>query len=108
MSNTETKMKGKSTILSRLRQGETVEIEGLFFHGISGEIQTGDIYIAERNTGPKLLWCKEHNHDKGIVFPTTLDYPFDTYECVKVQEQTPNRKEKKGGDERGKENQNEL
>lgn len=50
------------------------------------EIKPGDMYLACRNTGPKFLECKSVNKLSGIVFPTTIDYPFNTYECVKVME----------------------
>jgi len=47
-------------------------------------IQPGDLYLAMRNTGPKLLTCRELG--KACVFPTNWDYPYDFSECVKVRE----------------------
>lgn len=48
------------------------------------EIKPGDFYIAERNTGPKLLECKEVDYRNWIV-ATELAYSYDTWECVKVE-----------------------
>jgi len=47
-------------------------------------ISTGDSYIAERNTGPHFLTCREHNKEMGVVFPLEIAYAFDTGECVRV------------------------
>jgi hypothetical protein len=75
-----------------LRRGEVVDLEGLRFrmdvddHGVERPVQAGDLYIAERNTGPKLLTADRINEELHCVHPTTLDYPFDTIECVKVVE----------------------
>lgn len=46
------------------------------------EIVSGDLYIAKRNTGWKLLTCKEVKND--IVFPVESAYPYNYHECVKV------------------------
>ncbi len=49
-------------------------------------IQPGDLYLAGRNTGIKLLTCKKvHPYPRGWIEPTTLDYSFDTHECKKVR-----------------------
>lgn len=53
---------------------------------IGGDIESGDLYIAERNTGPHLLTCKYR--EGGYVVPTTLAYPYNTCECVKVVEKS--------------------
>lgn len=70
--------------LRALHRGEAVEVEGMRFRKVEGAIGPGDMYIAERNTGPKLLWAR--TIENGAVFPTTNDYPFDLHECVKVEE----------------------
>jgi hypothetical protein len=49
------------------------------------EIRPGDSYCAERNTGLKLLTCKEHNHTQGFITPTENAYCYDTHECIKVK-----------------------
>lgn len=46
------------------------------------EIKPDDLYIAERNTGVKLLTCREIG-DRCIV-PKEVAYSFDTWECAKV------------------------
>ena len=73
--------------LKALRRGEIVDLGGIFVEMDEGEIQPGDLYIAERNTGPKLLIAREINLETGCVFPTEFgQYAFDIYECVKVRE----------------------
>jgi len=47
-------------------------------------IQPGDLYLAERNTGPKLLTCIKVNKEGGWIVPTGLDYCYDIPECVKI------------------------
>lgn len=52
---------------------------------VGGEINPGDLYLAERNTGPKLLTCSRV-HVKNWVVPTDpTAYCFDTWECWKVE-----------------------
>lgn len=51
---------------------------------IGRELQPGDIYVAERNTGPKLLTVKAINPG-GWIVPQEWGYTFDTHECVKVE-----------------------
>ena len=67
-----------------LRAGEIVEIEGLKFRMIPGDLQPGDTYIAERNTGPKLLTVKTVN-PRGWIQSQESAYSFDTWECVKIE-----------------------
>ena len=86
-----------------LRGGGIVEIEDARFkmdvdeNGNERKVRTGDMYIAERFTGPKLLIAKkvfEHvegpNGFGGWIMPTTPDYSFDIHECVKVIEANTN------------------
>ena len=60
------------------------------FEGILVKIDTGstikpgDIYLAKRNTGWKLLTCKENNLDKFFVVPEENAYWYDLDECFKV------------------------
>ena len=46
-------------------------------------IQPGDTYLAERNTGPKLLTCEAVN-ERGWIRPVEMEYSYDTWECIKV------------------------
>lgn len=48
------------------------------------EIIPGDLYLAERNQGVKLLEAKEIKD--GYIVPTTLAYCYDIFECCKVKE----------------------
>ncbi|MBI4120776.1 MAG: hypothetical protein HY457_00770 [Parcubacteria group bacterium] len=73
--------------LKALRSGKTVDIgAGTMVKMAPGNIQVGDLYVAERNTGPKLLTCKSVNEEGGWIIATTLNYPYDIGECVKVEE----------------------
>ena len=72
--------------LTALRNNEIVNLDGLRFRIAKGEIKVGDLYIAERNTGPKLLTAKFINIESGWIGATTHDYPFNIDECVKVEE----------------------
>ena len=82
-----------------LRRGEVVDLRGLKFRmdvdeqGVERDIKEGDLYIAERNTGPKLLTAEkvvgpgEGPEGWGNwIQPTTTDYSYDILECVKVVE----------------------
>ena len=71
--------------INALFRGETVELEGVkFAMDGDGEVFEGDIYIAERNTGPKLLTAKEVDY-RGWIVPVEKAYPYDIIECVKVK-----------------------
>jgi len=72
--------------LKKLRAGEILDLDGILLKMDEGEIREGDLYVAERNTGPKLLTAKKVNHDRGWIEPTSNDYSFDLGECVKVCE----------------------
>ena len=51
-------------------------------------IQSGDMYLAERNSGPKLLICDRVIYtelgDPDYIVPTEIAYCFDVRECVKL------------------------
>ena len=74
-----------------LRRGEVVDLGGIKFkmdvdeNGDEGEIREGDLYIAERNTGPHLLTAKVIDQ-RGWIYPTCNGYAFNWGECVKVVE----------------------
>lgn len=79
--------------LKMLRRGETIHLDGirLVMDGDGKVRQSGDLYVAERNTGPKLLTAESLTMAScgchiSWVNPTTLDYNFDHYECIKVRE----------------------
>lgn len=95
-----------------LRRGEVIDIEGIKLKMMTGpdgqeeQIREGDIYVAERNQGPKLLTAKKlimakpcdcgdcENRHPGFnpttiidfIIPTCDAYPYDGNECVKVCE----------------------
>ncbi len=77
--------------LQKLRNGEVIEIEGLRLMKDDTPLEVGDLYIAERNTGPKFLTAREivmtsDGQYIDFIAPTTPDYAFDGHECVKVKE----------------------
>ena len=70
-----------------LRNGEVIDLDGLRLRQRPGEIGAGDLYVAERNTGPDLLTCARVASE-GFVIATTVAYPYDLGECVLVEEAT--------------------
>ncbi len=44
----------------------------------------GELYFACRNTGPKLLTCKEI-HPKNWIVCEENEYSYDTWECVRIK-----------------------
>lgn len=75
----------RALIQNQLRDNGTVEFEGvtLRYLGDSNTLQPGDTYVAERNMGPKLLTVREIK--MSAVFPVESAYPYDMWECVKVE-----------------------
>lgn len=83
-----------------LRAGHEVELEGVAFAAADGPICAGDWYIAERNTGPKLLTAHSfirylgqgesepvaNSEHSSWILSEEKAYPYDTHECVKVRE----------------------
>lgn len=65
-----------------LKANQIVDLEGLLFRKIEGEIEPGDTYIAARNT-VDVFTCRFR--DIGAVFPEGRGYPFDDHECVRVE-----------------------
>lgn len=48
------------------------------------EICVGDFYLAKKNTGFKLLTCKEVNKKECFLNCAEKEYPYDICDCVKV------------------------
>ncbi len=72
-----------NTSIDQICQNGQVEIEGLTFEVLEGGIQVGDHYIAQRNTGLKLLQAE--SIESNFIIPTSMDYCYNTWECVKVK-----------------------
>ncbi len=82
--------------IKALRNGETIDFEGVPLKMTEGELGSGDTYIAERNTGPQLLTVRHvatASCDCGecdakpypyLVAPVEMAYAYDYNECVKV------------------------
>ncbi len=79
-------MESRYQTIDALRQGKTIDIQGIKLQMDDGEIRPGDLYVAERNTGPHLLTAKKINLEIGCIFPTDDAYPYNLHECVKVRE----------------------
>jgi hypothetical protein len=47
--------------------------------------ESGELYIAGRNTEPKLLTAKRI--EMGCVFPEESEYPYDTGECFRLKDE---------------------
>ena len=75
-----------------LRRGEVIDFEGFKLKMVTGsdgqeeEVRPGDLYIAERFTGPKLLTAKRIVKEHQFIISTCDAYPYDIPECVKVCE----------------------
>ncbi|MEK9180102.1 MAG: hypothetical protein AAB897_01680 [Patescibacteria group bacterium] len=72
--------------LKALRSGAVVDFGGILLEMDEGEIRSGDLYVAERNTGPHLLTAREVSTEHGCIHSTCTAYSFDIGECVKVRE----------------------
>lgn len=75
---------GHETLLE-LKRGKVVDLDGLLFVMVGGEVAPGDMYIGARNT-VDIYTCKSVNADQGWVNPEGNGYSFDTHECIKVRE----------------------
>jgi hypothetical protein len=73
-------------VLSALRAGAVVDVEGFSLRAEEGPLVPGCLYVAERNTGPWLLTVKRVDIDRGYVVPTCNTYCYDLHECVRVCE----------------------
>ncbi len=63
---------------------DSVMFEGVELKLDDTPIKPGDLYLAERNTGPKLLTCREVSSQFQCIHPIEIGYSFDTWECRKV------------------------
>lgn len=64
---------------------ESGEVEGVPFRLRDGDIESGDIYIAERNTGLKILTCAKNDHERGWIEPVESAYLYDVGECLRIE-----------------------
>lgn len=79
--------------LKALRAGEVVDLNGVMLRKADGEIRPGDLYVADGNTGPRLLTCQTvkgapepGNPYYGWIVSTTREYSYDIGHCVRVEE----------------------
>jgi hypothetical protein len=52
----------------------------------SDRLRPGEMYVARRNTGWKLLTCLRVDAESKCVVPVEVAYCFDTWECHRVLE----------------------
>lgn len=77
--------------IQALQRGEVIDIEGIKLKMDEGQIQVGDLYVGERNTGPQLLTAGkivmlEDGSDIDFIVPICDAYLYDGHECIKVCE----------------------
>ena len=73
--------------ISALASGEVVILDGISLKMDDGEIKSGDLYVAERNTGPKLLTARVVDQERGWIHATDLfRYSFDLPHRVRACE----------------------
>jgi hypothetical protein len=73
--------------LNALHRGESIDVgEGLMVRKVDGEIQVGDLYVGERNMGPKLLTARIVSKELQCIHPTCNAYSYNLWECIKVEE----------------------
>jgi len=74
--------------INALLVGRAVTIDGVsYIKDGNGQVHDGDIYIAERNTGPEVLVAEKVCTLEGQhwVRPVSMAYSYDYHECVKVK-----------------------
>lgn len=79
-------LSGERPTLQALRAGEVVDLEGIRVRMDRGELGPGDLYVAERNTGPKLLTVRKIDPRGWIEARDSDAYSYNWGECVKVCE----------------------
>lgn len=82
---------GGHAALKHLRRGSVLDLEGLRYrmvtdeHGNELPVQPGNTYIGARNTVDVYV-AAEVDEENGWVIPEVCGYPFNTPECVRVEE----------------------
>lgn len=81
----------KYETIKALREGKIIDLDGIRLTMAEGTIKRGDLYVAESNTGPRLLTAREvvmteDGRFINYIHATTPDYSFDGAVCVKVRE----------------------
>lgn len=74
----------RSELWNDLKNGKDILFEDVVLVPKTGPLSKGDSYVAERNTGPKLLTVRALSDDKTYVIPVEQEYCYDTWECIKV------------------------
>ena len=68
--------------MDKLFEGATLKLSDLTAQ--DEPLVPGDIYLAERNTGPHLLTCSRMSADMFYVIPREMAYCYNSWECHKV------------------------
>ena len=77
-------MNVQATILEAKKEDGFIILDEKIYKFKDGDIQPGDLYVAGRNSGPKLLTAK--NIFRGCVYSREGSYPFNYSECHRVEE----------------------
>jgi hypothetical protein len=70
--------------LHLLRDGHVIDFEDLILTPSNDDIEAGDCYIAQRNTGAHLFTAKFVDSENGWIVPQENGYSFDLHETIKV------------------------
>lgn len=71
--------------LSRLRDGQTVVVDGQTLRALAGPVGPGDLYIGQRGHEPRLLTCKSVHPKRWVVPTDPAAYSFDTVDTIRVE-----------------------
>ena len=77
----------KNTV-TRILNYEQIEVDGFLFERTADQdLKPGDTYIGERNVGPRVGFVERVAVGAiyGIPLVGPPMYPYDKWECVKVQ-----------------------
>lgn len=64
--------------------GYIIEVEGIKLEVENEPPKEGEMYVAQRNTGPHLLTAKKVDMKNRWVVPVEKAYVFDLHECKRV------------------------
>jgi len=74
-------------MLTKLDTGVEIDFEGVKIRKVGDwqDLKPGDTYIAERNTGPKLLTVREVDLASACIYAKEPAYAFDLGEVRKIE-----------------------
>lgn len=64
---------------------QIIKVEGVLLEVETTLPKEGQLYVAQRNNGPRLLTAKKIDLERGYVVPSEeFQYVFDLHECKRV------------------------